>query len=68
MTRFEKWVARHNSRVDLVCKADFRLFCEDAYRGRCILYPVCEKYKFAKELGKEFIDEAEAYLDEEVDE
>ena len=64
MTRFEKWIEQHNSKVDLVCKADFRWFCEDAHKGRCILYPVCEKYKFANELGKEFIDEAEAYLAE----
>lgn len=63
MTRFEQWIAQHN-RVDLICKADFRWFCEG-----CILFPVCEKYKFAfSESEKEIRDEAEAYLDEEVDE
>lgn len=62
MTRFEKWISQQD-RVDLICNDKNRWLCKG-----CVLLPVCDKYKYARESEKAFRDECEAYLDEEVDE
>lgn len=60
MTRFEKWLSQQD-RVDLICNNnDSCISCEE-----CILFRICDKYKY---IGEGFRDEAEAYLNEEVDE
>lgn len=67
MTRFEKWIAKQvekwlakQGKVNIICHAD-SVFCE-----RCVILPVCDKYKDRGSV-EGFRDEAEAYLDEEVE-
>lgn len=59
-TRFDKWIAGQ-SRVDIIC--EYYLECE-----KCILFPICDKYRDYCEKPKKFYEECEAYLDEEVEE